>query len=545
MDVIDRAIEKGLHISGISRLNGQTWEEFEAAAKGKKVFLFGTSACARVYIERYKGQGAVLEGILDNDSAKWGRRMDDIMLEAFRSGVGEIRISGISVLRQYAPEETVVLVASTKAYEDIVRQLEEQGFGGSYAILAMEANRRKKQDVKERMETEPQDFLSRRRAYIEECFEEPISENKVVFYSFGTYSDHGKYIAEQLIKIRGDLDIVWLLSDAETELPEGMRAVPVGNWVKYIYEMETAKVWVFNIEVPDYIEKRQGQIFVEAKHWAGVTLKKCYLDAVTLREAPSYDNWRRNGKMMDYMLTGSRFDTEFCQRAFEFEQESVVVGSPRSDAVFRGAENRDKICRHYHIDPGKSILMYAPTFRFKEGSCWEQKMPKIELDFEMLHNALRERWGGEWCILLRLHPGVARESGSIDVPEYVVDVSKYSDSQELVAASDVVISDYSSIMFEPSFVKKPVFLFATDKKDYIDKEYNLLMEYDSLPFAIAESNSDLAQCIRSFDRDAYEKKLDEFLDKYGVHEDGHASERAAAFIAKLIPAASGSKYEVF
>ena len=103
--------------------------------------------------------------------------MDDIMLEAFRSGVGEIRISGISVLRQYAPEETVVLVASTKAYEDIVRQLEEQGFGGSYAILAMEANRRKKQDVKERMETEPQDFLSRRRAYIEECFEEPITEN--------------------------------------------------------------------------------------------------------------------------------------------------------------------------------------------------------------------------------------------------------------------------------------------------------------------------------------------------------------------------------
>lgn len=543
MDVIDKAVEQGLHISGINRLNGQTWEEFEAAAEGKKVFLFGTAACARIYIERYKNQGAVLEGILDNDSAKWGRRMDDIVPEAFRSGVGEMRISGISVLRQYAPEETVVLVASTKAYEDIVRQLEEQGFGCSYVILAMEANRRKAQGVNGRIETEPQDFLSRRRAYIEECFGEPVSENKVVFYSFGTYSDHGKYIAEQLIKIRKDLDIVWLLSDAETELPEGMRAVPVGNWVKYIYEMETAKVWVFNIEVPDYIEKRQGQVFVEAKHWAGVTLKKCYLDAVTLREAPSYDNWRRNGKMMDYMLTGSRFDTEFCQRAFEFGQESVVVGSPRSDAVFRGAENRDKICRHYHIDPGKHILMYAPTFRFKEGSCWEQKMPKIELDFKMLHKALRERWGGEWCILLRLHPGVARESGNIAVPEYVVDVSKYSDSQELVAASDVVISDYSSIMFEPSFVKKPVFLFATDKKEYIDKEYNLLMDYDSLPFAIAESNRELAQCIRSFDRNEYEKKLDEFLDKYGVHEDGHASERAAAFIAQLIPAGVEPKPE--
>lgn len=532
MDVIDRAIENGLHISEISRLNNQTWEEFEVASKGKNVFLFGTAACARIYFEHYKGQKAALEGILDNDSAKWGMRMDDIVPESFRSGAGEIRISGDSVLRQYAPEEIVVLIASTKSYEGIARQMEELGVNCCYILLIMEADRRKKQGVERQ---EPQDFQLRMKAYVEECYKEDISENKVVFYSFGTYSDHGKYIAEQLLKIRKDLDIIWLLNDAETELPEGMRAVPAWNWAKYIYEMETAKAWVFNIEVPEYIEKRQGQIFVEAKHWAGVTLKKCYLDAVTLREAPSYDNWRRNGKMMDYMLTGSQFDTEFCKRAFEFENESVQVGSPRSDAVFHGEENRKKICEYYHIDAGKHILMYAPTFRFWEGSCYRQKAPKIELDFEMLYGALQERWGGEWCILLRLHPGVARESGDIVVPEYVVDVSKYSDSQELVAASDVVISDYSSIMFEPSFVKKPVFLFATDKKDYIDKEYNLLMDYNSLPFAIAESNSELAQCIRRFDKEKYERNLDQFLEKYGVHEDGHASERAAAFIGKLIP----------
>lgn len=531
MDVIDNAVEKGLNISEVSRLNGQTWDEFKAVAEGKKVFLFGTGACAGIYFEHYKGKKAVLEGVLDNDSARWGMRVDDAVPQAFRSGVGEICISGSSALGQYAPDEVVVLIASTKSYEDIVRQLEELGIDCCYILLIMEANRRKRQEVKKTSK----DFVARRVAYVKECMEEKISENKVVFYSFGTYSDHGKYIAEQLIKIRDDLDIVWLLNDADIRLPEGMRAVPAGNWAKYIYEMETAKVWVFNVEVPEYIEKRQGQIFVEAKHWAGVTLKKCYLDAVTLRESPLYDNWRRNGKMMDYMLTGSRFDTEFCQRAFEFEQESVEIGSPRSDAVFREAENRDKICKYYHIDPKKHILMYAPTFRFQEGSCYEQKAPKIELDFEMLNNALRERWGGEWCILLRLHPGVARESGNITVPEYVINVSWYSDSQELIAASDVVISDYSSIMFEPSFVKKPVFLFATDRKEYIDKEYNLLMDYNSLPFAIAESNSELAQCILMFDKDAYEKKVDQFLDQYGVHEDGHASERAAAFIAQLIP----------
>ena len=542
MDIIDRAVEQGLHVSGINRLNGQSWEEFEAAVKGKKLFLFGTGACAGIYFERCKGNRVTLEGILDNDSAKWGMRMDDIVQESFRSGVGDMRISDISVLGQYAPEDVAVLIASTKFYEDMVRQMEELGVKCCYILLIMEAGRRKERG----MERQPsQDFLARRKAYVEECCKEELKENKVVFYSFGTYSDHGKYIARQLLKAREDLDIVWLLNDTDIELPEGMRAVPALNWVKYIYEMETAKVWVFNVEVPEYIEKRHGQIFVEAKHWASITLKKCYLDAVTLCRSPLYDNWKRNGRMMDYMLTGSQFDTEFCKRAFGFEKETVQVGSPRSDAVFHGKENREKICRYCNVDTEKHILMNALTFRFREGGLCEQKAPKIELDFEMLYGALQERWGGEWCILLRLHPGVARESGNITVPEYVVDVSKYSDSQELVAASDVVISDYSSIMFEPSFVKKPVFLFATDKKEYIDKEYNLLMDYDSLPFAIAESNRELAQCIRSFDKEEYERKLDQFLEKYGVHEDGHASERAAGFIAQLIPAGSEPKPEAF
>jgi CDP-glycerol glycerophosphotransferase (TagB/SpsB family) len=89
-------------------------------------------------------------------------------------------------------------------------------------------------------------------------------------------------------------------------------------------------------------------------------------------------------------------------------------------------------------------------------------------------------------------------------------------------------------MFEPAFVKKPVFLFATDRKEYIDKEYDLLIDYDTLPFPIAESNEELARNIENFNQAEYEKKLDAFMEKYGVHEDGHASERAAEFISGLI-----------
>ena len=135
---------------------------------------------------------------------------------------------------------------------------------------------------------------------------------------------------------------------------------------------------------------------------------------------------------------------------------------------------------------------------------------------------------------IRLHPVVAEASKGMKRPDYIIDASDYPDSQELVATLDVMITDYSSIMFEPAFVRKPVFLFAPDKKEYINGERKLLIDYDSLPFPIAESNDELAKNIKTYNKEEYVRKVDEFMKKYGVHEDGHASERAAKFILDLI-----------
>lgn len=85
----------------------------------------------------------------------------------------------------------------------------------------------------------------------------------------------------------------------------------------------------------------------------------------------------------------------------------------------------------------------------------------------------------------------------------IINVSHYPDSQELVAVSDAMITDYSSIMFEPAFVRKPVFLFAPDRKEYINGERPLLIDYDTLPFPIAETNEQLAENIMNFDNEKY------------------------------------------
>lgn len=532
MDVIQRAIEKKLHISQNEKLNLQTWQMFTESAADKKVFLFGSGACADFFFKNYKA--VRLNGIIDSDIKKQGFRADIFLGEALGSEYGKLVISSMDILKQYDAGEILILITSTNYYEQIIDELEKIGIKTYFVLLMMEANKRAESGY-----IETSDAVYGPEDYAEICCQKQIEWNKVVFYSFGTYSDHGKYITEALLKSEKDLDIVWAVNDMALEVPHGVRKIYLGNWKRYICEMETAKIWIYNMPVPQYIIKRQGQIYIQTKHWASITLKKFYLD--TKARAGTQDNtayWRQDSGKMDYIITGSDFDTESSRRGFNFHKEVIQVGSPRSDTMFHEKEMKKKVYSYYGLDLKKRMLLYAPTYRYDKTSSLHEK-PKqeirdIDLDYESVKMVLERHFCGEWYIALRLHPGHEKETEKLKLPEYVIDLSKYVDGEEAAAACDIMISDYSSIMFEPAFVKKPVFLFATDKKEYIDKEYDLLIDYDTLPFPIAESNEDLIKNMECFVQADYEKKVNSFMNKYGVHEDGHASERAAEYILKLI-----------
>ena len=116
----------------------------------------------------------------------------------------------------------------------------------------------------------------------------------------------------------------------------------------------------------------------------------------------------------------------------------------------------------------------------------------------------------------------------------VINVSLYPDGEEFVAASDILVSDYSSIMFEPAYVKKPVFLYATDIDEYLENDYDLLLDIRSLPFSLAENNEELIGAIRAFDQEEYQKRLDQFLSGYRLREDGNSCQRIVEFIDSLV-----------
>lgn len=523
-DPISNLIDKGLNISNKDIFNDQTWENYAQALCGRHLFLFGIGNGFDFYMTRCNGNE--IQGVIDNNIKVQGMKLSRILSRELINTYGHLCVSDISVLNEYDPDDVVVLVTSLKYYEQIFEQLDSYGIKWKFSLMCMEANRRKNSV------TQAKEMIEHHR---QEEYNWEIHSKKIVFFNQGSYCGHGKYITEQLLKLRVDLDIVWVVNDLTVEVPEGIRLVSPRNLRAYYYEMETAKIWVSDYTLPAFLTKRQGQIFVMVKHWSSITLKSFALDILKFKNITSPELVReQSGENMDYIIVGSEFDEKSCRNGFAFNGEAYYAGSPRSDILFHPQGVREKICEQYHIDKSCKILMYAPTFRYGPEFTSKWEVRSIGLDYEQVKQKLEKHFGGKWCILLRLHPSVIKESYGIKKPEYVINVSEHPDSQELVAASDILITDYSSIMFEPAFVKKPVFLFATDKKEYINGERELLIDYDTLPFPIAESNEELLQNIQEFNRQEYEENVTKFLDKYDVHEDGHASERAAAFISALM-----------
>lgn len=524
IDPIADLIKQDLYTSNMDKFSDQTWEYYEQMLRGRQLFIFGIGNGLDFYINRFTG--SEIRGVIDNDIKAQGMKLSRILPRELVNTYGHLCVSDISILDEYNPDEVVVLVTSLKYYEQIFEQLDSYGIKWKFSLMCMEANRRNNSVTEAKEMIEP-----RRQAE----YDWEINSKKIVFFNQGSYCGHGKYITEQLLKLRVDLDIVWIVYDLTVEVPDGVRLISSRNRRAYYYEMETAKIWVSDYTLPAFLTKRQGQIFVMVKHWASVTLKSFALDILKFKNITSPELVReQSGENMDYIIVGSEFDEKSCRSGFAFKGEVYYAGSPRSDILFYPQGIREKICEQYHIDKDCNILIYAPTFRYgpEFTSKWEAR--NIGLDYVQVKQTLENRFGGKWCILLRLHPTIVKESYGIKKQEYVINVSEHPDSQELVAAADILITDYSSIMFEPAFVKKPVFLFATDKKEYINGERELLIDYNTLPFPIAESNEELVQNIQEFNRQEYEETVTKFLDKYDVHEDGHASERAAAFISALM-----------
>ncbi len=368
----------------------------------------------------------------------------------------------------------------------------------------------------------------------------PVRRNKIVFTAFegdGGYCCNPRYIAEALLKRQEAYEMVWLVNNMSRQFPDGIRKVRNTFW-RRVYHLATAKVWVDNSRKAYGTAKRKNQMYIQTWH-AALEFKAVGKFRGDRFPKIAYLVSEYDSKLADYVLSNSEWCTRLYPEMLLYDGEIWKTGSPRCDVLVSGREQKYKEIRErYHIPGDAKIVMFAPTFR--GGSQRGKRQVYVEeptLDFASLTEALRKRFGGEWYVMLRLHPQLAAQLEGIPLRnrvEHMVDVSQADDMNEVLAAADVFITDYSSSAFDAINMYLPVFLYADDLKEYVEERGELMWDMHKLPFPVAESNERLQGDILGFSEEAYRKGIGDFLEEHGVLEDGHASERVAERIWEAV-----------
>ena len=180
---------------------------------------------------------------------------------------------------------------------------------------------------------------------------------------------------------------------------------------------------------------------------------------------------------------------------------------------------------------GKNIFLYAPTFRDEFEKSHYVDYSVYDIDFNGVLDALNECHGGEWVILVKFHPIM---QNYIDEKRYfrldnVKNVTSYVNMQALLAASDFVLTDYSSSVFDSAIAGVPGFVIGLDYDQYME-DRDVYFKMEDLPFPFARTNAELINNIRAFDKSIYEQKWNSFKKEIGLTETGHAAHDIASVI---------------
>lgn len=441
-------------------------------------------------------------------------------------GAGGVAKDLMALLNPYADGSRTSVVVSKKQGNEgrlagrLVRQIDEFTDAKEEALVILAVMPRLAGELRERARGLGfRNYMTAEeisKGLYEEIWQSGIRRDKIVFSSWsgGGFGGNAKYIALDLMRRSRDLDLVWALERKGMDLPDGIRGVLYGTYEHY-RELGTAGIWIDNVHKKFFTRKREGQHYIQTWHGGG-PLKKIEFDGENL--PGSYlDLCEMDAGLADVMVSPSRFNSGLYRTAFRYAGEILECGYPRNDVFWQGDRCRRKMERVFQLGPEELMALYAPTFR--DSRTGERNVPNLE----GARRALEARFGRKCRMFARLHPSDAGEAKSRMLPGQCTDATSHGDVQELLAAADVLITDYSSVMWDFSLGKKPVFLYHPDVALY-EKERGYYLPFEKMPYVEAFDDEDLRRKIEAFDEGRYREELRVFLEEYGSFDRGTAAE---------------------
>ena len=357
-----------------------------------------------------------------------------------------------------------------------------------------------------------------RAVYVDFWQNSPIKEKCILYEAFGGRGmTCSPYALFRYLLTQADLSEyvhVWVIDDFQDnqyqmELYKEYENVKFisRQSVEYREYLATAKYLINNVSFPGFFTKREGQIYLDT--WHGIPLKTLGFDIPAGKV--SAGNTTRNLLAADYLISPNPFMTQIYQQAFKMEglyQGKILEeGQPRNDRFFHTDRKiiMDKLSKSgVKIDPSKKLILYAPTWK---GSKYSSPDTSLDAYFELIHTVEANIDTSKYQVLVKPHQivyyHIKKNQGITGqfIPATI-------DTNELLSAVDILISDYSSIYFDFLVSGRPVLFFIPDLDEYLGYR-GLYFGIDKLPGPIARNHRQLGEMIHDVD-----KAMEPYMDKY-------------------------------
>ncbi|MQS15102.1 bifunctional glycosyltransferase family 2 protein/CDP-glycerol:glycerophosphate glycerophosphotransferase [Streptomyces kaniharaensis] len=349
----------------------------------------------------------------------------------------------------------------------------------------------------------------------------PLDEHLAVYaaYWHRGYACSPAAIYEKAKELAPRIRGVWVVENRAqaATMPPGVPYVIV-NTPAYLKVMATAKYFVNNVNFPRTMAKRPGTVHVQTQH--GTPLKAMGMD---LRDRPEAADGMDFGRLQeaidrwDFLVSSNPHTSEHFARAFPGRYEMLDTGYPRNDRLANATPDEVRAMRErIGLRPGRTSVLYAPTHREAKGGY----VPLLDV------KELARRLGPSYTLLVRTHYFHTGGPGDLAAGEdaaEIVDVSAHPTVEDLYLAADVLVTDYSSMMFDYAVLDRPIVVFAPDWDEYRRVRGVYFDLFAEPPGAVTVDVDGLAKALLAGDADPAARAR--FRARFCPWDDGGAAER--------------------
>lgn len=323
-----------------------------------------------------------------------------------------------------------------------------------------------------------------------------INTNSILMLGFDyQYRGNSKYLFEHLIKKFSPENLKFVSFDKN--IPEEYRVLPRST--DFYYYLYSSKVIVGESWIPLAFRKKEKQIWIQL--WHGTPFKRMLFDSNEFKMLTLNPNYKISKKndidRWDYLLADSSIAADKFSSSFDVDYKKILnFGYPRNEWLINNKNNTELI-RNFkiknNIPLNKKVILYAPTWRDYNYQLREERK---DLNYMANFNEIIKQLGNDYIIINKAHSMDRQPKWNTGIKN-VITVNNNADSQELLLISDIIITDYSSIIFDAVHINKPFYLLIKDFNKYTDTRGVYMDMYKSLSGVITHNEINLAKHIEN------------------------------------------------